>query len=463
MRSRACLIMVLAAAIAAATAGTAHAEFRYTSTPFDTSGSLTITWHGDPAAGCATAGLCGYRGTTTYPVARRGFLESLWDGRELIDVSGELDLPGRSTTRVTRDVPGGDPAVCVDRGHGTFFYLDVRHAYRDRYSVELADELDPGAIASGRCAGPTLSDVGDSLPSAVFRLDRIKRPGARINLAGRFPFHAGPLVGEVVSTLQLRSRRSRTKVEHEDGRPPHGERDVFVDLSYAVKRLSAAIGVDFHATQEGCEAIDACGAMGSERYEASVERGRLDVFAIAPWHRRGKPSLRRALQHIAKHGFIFGSSELPQRGRGETASTFALPGLPACSDRLDPGSTPPLFFDGRRGKLALALGFGADESSGDAFDDVLVGRCPGPTQAQVFGAAPFARMRLPVSALTRKRLDLLLRAAGSFSRRGYAGTRRTRVDASLERTSAHVSVERGEGGSIAVIGTSPGGGFRQRP
>jgi hypothetical protein len=361
-------------------------------------------------------------------------------------------------------VESGPPAVCVDRGAAPELELTAERAYAGRYSVALGNDVFP-SMASGRCAGPRLDDLSGSLPTAVFRLGRLERGGARVSLAGRFPFRAGPLVGELVSTIALRSRRSRTRrLPSGDGGSGPGRRLVFVDLSYAVERLRGAATADFRAVATpACEAIDACGATGSERYALTAERGRFNVFGFATYRQRRRPTLRQALARIVDHGQLFGYSSL--RGSlGETSGTFLRPGGPPCRDVLRPAGRPPLELSHRRGALALTLGFGGP-ATGDGEDDLFGTRCPGPTHGQIVAGADLATGPLSVAALERRRIHALLAANRHFASGGYSGSRGARFEVDLTRTEAHVGVGgagSGSGGFVVSHGIQPAS-FDQRP
>src|SRR5215469_8566019 len=70
-------------------------------------GSLTYTWHGDPARGCARDGLCNVSGATIFePV---GFSDVLKEGASTV-----VPLLGSVTVRERRTAVGTPAVDCLD-------------------------------------------------------------------------------------------------------------------------------------------------------------------------------------------------------------------------------------------------------------------------------------------------------------------------------------------------------------
>src|SRR4051794_13110463 len=107
MRVRA-IAGVLAAATTLALAQAAAADAkgdRLTTIHTRATGSIRVDWHGDPAAGCAAAGMCGYSGTTDYGPAAGADIERFQFGSErFADLDGILDMRHPTTVRVRREV-----------------------------------------------------------------------------------------------------------------------------------------------------------------------------------------------------------------------------------------------------------------------------------------------------------------------------------------------------------------------
>src|SRR5947208_5368509 len=241
---------VLAAGVLAAAPGSAAAS-RNTSLEFSANGSITVAWHGDPARGCAAAGMCGYSGTTTFPRLDYADLELIHTRHGVVAEFGSIDSDGQTVVRVRREVPGGSPAVCVTHDITSSFTLDLSRAYAGRRWLSVGTDVLPAPMASGQCAGPRLGDFVGSLPSRAIRLKALRRAGTRVSLAGRFPFRAGPLSGEVVSTLVLRSNGERRESGFGGGGggpgPGGSRRTLTVDMRFRVRRSAGEVAADFRA------------------------------------------------------------------------------------------------------------------------------------------------------------------------------------------------------------------------
>jgi hypothetical protein len=172
----------LAVAVAVTLALPAHALAEESLT---TTGSITYTWQGNPARGCAQAGLCGVRGELILQPQADTSANAF---------RGTIDLPIFSPTLTVRATgPGG---VCVDvptnPAGSDLFIPRRRHG-------GLVGRIEP-PLSSSRCAGPSAQD----LARLTFR---VRRSGGRrpsYDVRGRRSFVAGPFTGTLVSTLVLR-------------------------------------------------------------------------------------------------------------------------------------------------------------------------------------------------------------------------------------------------------------------
>jgi hypothetical protein len=385
-----------------------------------------------------------------------------------LDLFGFLDGSGRTTTRVKRTVTGARAAVCREHRGFTSLTLEGRRAYRGRFSLALDTRVFPSPFTGGRCAGPRLSDFAGSLPSAVVRLRKIRRRGARVSLAGRFPFVAGAFTGEVVSTLRLRTRRTRTETLR-DGRPRHGRppRMLSVSISYKLKSAQGGASADFRAVDSPlCRMLDACGTSGHEGYSLTTHGGSLVVFGAARTRGRHAPKLRRAIATLLRHGYLYGFGEVGGKP-GETTDVVTRPASATCTDRMR-ASRPGLLVERRNHKLRMALG-PANFLSSDTGAVFLHARCPGPTQGDVLRGSDLARTKLSAASLTRRTLRTVMTSAHGFRTHGYQGTEAGRFELELERTHVSVKVGRegvgapiGGGNAVVVIGTASAGAA-QRP
>jgi hypothetical protein len=435
MRARAVAGAVVGLALAASPA---HAAHRFTSISLKATGSMKVVWHGDPAAGCEAAGMCDYRGSTTYRLSGTAFIDIDRFDHHYTYVDGDME-PGGATARVRRRVSGGPTAECRDSSDFAPFTLDVNHAFRDRYSIGLGTDVAPAPFVTGRCAGPLLSDFAGSLPTASFTLRDAKRRGHRIRLAGRFPFTSGPLRGEVISTLALRTRKTTTHTGPSDsGQAPHSYRAAFVEVTYAVERARADVTADFRAVESpACRLLDACGASGRDTYSFTGHGGSVTVFGLVRTHGRHPPKPRRALRVALRHGHLDGFGEL--KGAGATTDTLTRAGSASCTDELQSAGPFVGFETVRRSRLHMIFG-PPDDKAPEA--DLLNGRCPGPVEPTTLRGHILASATIRLAELGRPHLRAVLARSSPFASRGYHGTRSARLELDLRRTHVFVGVER---------------------
>src|SRR5213078_3755595 len=125
--------------------------------------------HGDPARGCAAAGLCAYSGSIGVQGVEGGYDFRLVGGRRLRDAYGYLDTASSPIVRVRR-AEGTQEGACVDSPPD--FTLDVTTARAGSNRTRLG--LDAEGLSSGRCAGPELRRVVALLPRHPLSLSRLK-------------------------------------------------------------------------------------------------------------------------------------------------------------------------------------------------------------------------------------------------------------------------------------------------
>ena len=456
MRVRAMVAAAVAGVFAASAAPAGAADY-LTRIELRASGKVKVVWHGDQTHGCAAAGLCGYSGSIVYPFRRgAGFIERAQTGpHSFLDYFGFIESPGRTVARTERAVAGGEPAVCSQRSRQHPFTLSFANAWRGRRWMTLGTSIFPSLLASGQCAGPRLEDFAGQLPSTLVRRHELERRGARVSLAGRFPFRSGPLRGQVISTLRLKSRgihRSRLLDGETDEDEPRGKHVLYVELRFRATRVAGELRNDFRAVGAPiCELRDACGTHGSELYSLDDTGRTVEVSGFAATRSRRRPSLKGALRKVLNDGFLGGGFDV-RRASGLTTHAFVRPGAVTCTDRFAPREPPFLDLYGEQGRLALVL-FTREAS-------ILRGRCPGPADAQS-GGEEIARLRVSRSQLLKRAVLFQLRSRRDFRTGAYKGTRTARVNVRLRRTRARVLVDPkfgGEGG-LFVSGIRP----RQRP
>src|SRR3989442_11360057 len=124
MRARAVFAVLAAGAFGAAPGSAAAA--RFSTVEFSQSGSITVAWHGDRAAGCETAGMCGYSGSISYGRIVQADLELMRTRRGRLDVSGNVYSDGPAVVRARREGPGAAPAGLGAPPGAPFFNPHVR-------------------------------------------------------------------------------------------------------------------------------------------------------------------------------------------------------------------------------------------------------------------------------------------------------------------------------------------------
>jgi hypothetical protein len=277
-----------------------------------------------------------------------------------------------------------------------------------------------------------VEDIAPALPSALVTPRQLERRGTRIGLAGRFPWRSGPLRGQLISTVRLQTGRVHRRKVHLGHAPSPRGHELYVELHYRARRLQGEVRNDFRAIDAPiCKLRDACGTHGSQVFSIESPNERVDVTGVARVRSRHKPSLRRALRTILRHG-NFSSFTSLERDGGLTTHVLVRPGTATCNDRFRPRTGPLIVMFGHRRKLTLDM-FSAES-------DVLRGRCPGPTEEQG-GGGILARARVPSKALLRRTIGLQLKARRAFAGGAYRGKRSARVNLVLHRTGARVSID----------------------
>lgn len=436
------LLTALAVSLAApAAAGAATVETDVRST-----GSLTITWRGDAARGCAEAGACDVAGALTVDLASDSGRTSSGPGVTSFDGIG-LQSEG-AVVRVLRG-PADDPAgACVDRLEGGLLQLEPQRAPGGRTLLALRSASFNGrALSSGRCAGPLPSDLAAGLPSVTVATSRLRAARFEVDLRGTRPFAAGPYAGEVISSVRVnveqRISPDRSR-DRESGPPPPRPR--------RRRPRQAALQISYRATVEGglttafsggtgCEALDACGLRGVHEVAALPgQTVRLAVVAFGPLSALRQRTVAGALAAFSAgrlEGIGDGSGPL----RGRSTVTVERDGGPRCRDAVPVLDLPPLTLTaGRRGAVRLALG-GRDFGE---TTDILRTRCPGPSRSDVAGRRSLAVSEVPVAALTRRSQVVRLRQVrppgGAF-----AIGARGEVVVRLELTRARLRIARAGG------------------
>jgi hypothetical protein len=382
---------------------------RVTSPNLELVGSLTFTWQGDPARGCAVAGLCGVSGSLEM-VPSGGFASAPGPPSiELVDPD--------SAARVIDLSPSGTATACADP-----VPVDVLFAIRRSHATpnqDFAIELP----SAGRCAGPTAADLlALSLPARG-----LGRHG--YDLSGGMTFGAGPFTVTATSSLRtvLQGSGGAIVTTSTSGSFPLAPprvlpRRLLSEHADAVYRVAAATG-SFTTTFSGlapplCDPLGACGASGV-LHEIVAAGGTVRFSGTRVVKRR--VNARKALTDLKDGRLGFGLSGPPISGT--LSETLAQADGTTCADTVE-RATPLMQAPGP--DTTVALGPGAFSFGGPGMtSDPLRTRCPGPSAGDVLGRSALATATVPMHALGDPRLILTFTSghAGSFSAGDYAGER----------------------------------------
>ncbi|HEX2086004.1 MAG TPA: hypothetical protein VHF89_10005 [Solirubrobacteraceae bacterium] len=441
------MLATLTAALALASATAAAAQDAPIEYVEETTGALTITWRGDPARGCAEAGLCDRSGSV---VLRGGGSSSGGSSGGVHSVDVGL-RPG--TARVVRGAPEAPDGVCTDVVGAPYLSLVAERTSGGRVALTPQPFGRPFGLATvaGRCAGPLGPALEAALPSAVVDRASLLRGTARIDLSGRRPFADGPFSGEVASTLVV-TRRTRPAPrlggEARPGRVTDARgvrvprRLAILELGYRVERLDGALTTDFAGLPEPfCLALDACGLTGTHelRLRLGAPRGgTVWLNAYGPARAlRGRRTVAGALAAVAAGALRLDGLAL-ERLEGTSTAATQQPGAAPCRSSRDV-RLPAVRLDVRRAALRLRLG-GSEAFRED--DDPLRTHCPGPDADDLAGGT-LAAGRIPLAALARRRVTLpLAPQRGGAAAGDFAAAARGRVEIVLRRVRARVSVAR---------------------
>lgn len=398
------------------------------------SGSLTYTWQGDPARGCAAAGLCGV------------------EGAAIVDTQGQADassfggmtniglFPTATTVRVL-DGESGASDECVDLPTNAPANLAIGREEHGRLQARVQPP-----ISSGRCAGPLAQDL------AGLRLAVRKSGGRRpsFDLRGSQSFVAGPFSGTLVSTVVMRpSSSGESQTSGSSGSslgppPPRKQLVEQVTLRYRVSSLPGALETSFSGEPDPfCAALDSCGATGTLGLSLLQPQNELVLSASRTVQTR--VSARRAIADLRRGRLRFGAITGVGVGTVVTESFSGGDGL-RCQDSATGGRALVQFIPlgARRGVSATLI-----EPSGSV---ALRTHCPGPTDTDVIGnvfgeldvIGGLATGAVSPADLLRRQTVVSLTNPGGFSGVGYVGSRGGALGLSLALEQIHA-------GTISVV------------
>ena len=392
------------------------------------SGSLTYTWQGDPARGCAAAGLCGV------------------EGAAIVDTQGQADassfggmtniglFPTATTVRVL-DGESGASDECVDLPTNVPVNLAIGREGHGRLQARVQPP-----VSSGRCAGPLAQDL------AGLRLAVRKSGGRRpsFDLRGSQSFVAGPFSGMLVSTVVMRpSSSGESQTSGSSGSslgppPPRKQLVEQVTLRYRVSSLPGALETSFSGEPDPfCAALDSCGATGTLGLSLLQPQNELVLSASRTVQTR--VSARRAIADLRRGRLRFGAITGVGVGTVVTESFSGGDGL-RCQDSATGGQAVVQFIPlgTRRGVSATLI-----EPSGSV---ALRTHCPGPTDTDMIGNVfgGLATGAVGPADLLRRQTVVSLTNPGGFSGVGYVGSRGGALGLSLALEQIHA-------GTISVV------------
>lgn len=406
------------------------------------SGRLTVRFHGEPSAGCATVGLCVVSGRIVWQPsgpATLAITEERIGRRRVVDTALVFH---RAMTRalVRRTLPTGGSITCTD-STGDESPAIFGRAPQSRLVLGLRSDR-AHAIPVTRCAGPLDRDLRAGLPERRVSVAALMRGGTTVPLRSVRSFVARGLAGSVRSSLRLRLGRPSPR---QVPAPSPRRRTPLETLraTYRVTSVSGAMRATFSARPGRCVALGACGLGGSLTIASPAGHGFFELEASAPAPRpvrdlRAALGLGRGHPHgveVVGFGFWFG---------GSATEEVAWPDGGRCRDqvRTERGGQQSV-VDVLVGSRRLEASYG---EFGDTEPDPMRTHCPGPGLGDLDGDRPFAAGYLPLRELRHRRVLLRLNRSAPLDEDGpWAGSisstiafelRRTRVRLTESRTGA---------------------------
>lgn len=415
------------------------------SIPARFSGSLTVQFHGDEAAGCAHWGLCGYSGTVTWRPPASGSVEiQVTGGRHPAASAVLLSAPilglapaGGVTTadvQLTGSGPSAPPVHCVDAaatGAATAF-----PAHAGLVMVSLR-QVEPALLVT-RCAGPRDPDVIPQLPAPVLSLAALERGRRTISFAVSSTLLSHGLSGSISSTLSLRLGRPHREKPSNLALGRRGTRVRELDVEYRAA-IGGGVAEDIRGAANPlvCGPLGACGLTGTVTLAPRVRNVKVDVIAQ---ERATKP----ARNLLAAVGLAPG----PSRGvvaigvgawaGGGSVRSKLTQGSERCDD-VAPLGLGTLLVGTARG------GLGLEYAPGTAFGAIpSVTDCPGPVPSTSVAALG----TVPLSAMRGRSTRIALARGSSPSDAGYDIRFVPHLTVTLTRVRARTKIVRQPGGFL---------------
>jgi hypothetical protein len=411
----------------------------------DVSGSITVDFHGDEAAGCAEPHLCEVVGQVRWDPSGTGSLTAIGyrqRGKRFeqgfmsyADAFGEDRL--QTSARVRRSgVPG---SLCADGDAQNSVDSNSSPRRGSLLEVRLLDlpsaGLAPPEVLRTRCAGPTTGDIAALLPARRISERQLLRGPRTLDFSADKSFASHGLAGTLHSNVVVRiDRGAKVPLNSGFGRLPPGTRKVrkrILAADFRVERASGQVvtSVRGRGDPDLCGPLDACGLLGSVTTTPTATSGAGTISAIGSIH-RSRSDLRRALGLTGgprPRGVLRSGDAGWDRDSGGVASQLTRDDAPACSDSLpiSGGGGIILAFSGGR----VTASYGSEQFG---VTDLVKTRCPGPGESDA--PAELATGSYPLSIFRHRRVTLRLTRGAGYSSGGYSGRTRADITVVLRRT-----------------------------
>jgi hypothetical protein len=400
-------------------------------------GLLTVDFHGDPASGCASAGLCGYAGTVAWQPPPTGSVEILED-RVYGHLHYELDLTpnsdtalafgGVTTSSVKLSTAAGVASNCLDASSaGASLMLPLAHG---RVAFTLAD-TSPSLLTS-RCAGPLESDIAPELPAPTLSLAAVQHGRTTISLDASHPFSSHGFAGTVDSTLSVALGKPGRRTRPRANTVPKGiptERYRQLDVTYRASVSGTAVDqVQGDANPAICAPLGSCGLSGTLTFAPAAKRVAAELVFATPARKPARDLLAAVgLRRGAGTKGVTATGAVSWSNGGEVAALLHQSGS-TCSDSAPLGGGSILLAAGKGRLVALYLpGLGS----------ALRTRCPGPESSN---AVALASAEVPMSRLRRRTTTLTLSSTRPFLDYGYDIRPEAHLTLTLTRVNTHSQV-----------------------
>lgn len=379
-----------------------------TQVDFTATGAITVSFHGDSAAGCAARGVCAYRGTIVAPAPSPGSLTVIrvrlgHRVRTQTTIFGGLSGPGGpggpvTTAQVDRALAGEGVARCADAVTPSGLLGDgsIR---RGAFTLRLLSAGTP--LLATRCAGPTDGALAPFSPRITLPLGPVLRGRKELDLSATHSFSAEGFAGTVSSTVVLHLGAPSHQAGAGRGQFPPGVRLVRTRIVTERLRVTRVTG-RLQARAAGvadpavCSLLDSCGLAESITLAPTPPRSAQgELFVSAP-ARLPYARFLGALGLVPGRG-----SPTAAGGAGWTDSSRAA--VAASQDGAGCHATGPSaqdFLSLRSTGGRLTATFGTNDSVRAA--------CPGPFLGGQTGSGELAIGSVPLSALRRRTFTIHL-------------------------------------------------------